>query len=306
MSVSYTSVSGSALQNIKNVFKRRFLVNLVLRVKGCIACSPVQHLCTLWYSPEGRKQYQMSGCCEYCFDALTQEYGGYESIGLLTPAGRLVLEMWLQITKAREVLRIPVPAAGRLSDLCLHSASWPRIWQHDVIVVDQPMGSAILSCSTGHTHTWDAMEDAGPHGWGSMVDRSSVLLAPWIGGDALFLVLLTGALRKPVARIHLSTNVARCNDASLAAAWALRWYSISSEARVSAPPCTWCGQPTTDKCKACDNPPLALCVGCANSKSQCRACALGPLGGFADLIGVSQCIGLAYDSQRRMHTRHSQ
>lgn len=82
------------------------------------------------------------------------------------------------------------------------------------------------------------------------------------------------ALRRPVARVHLSTRAGRISCQYLRAAFTLYVWNSQQMANITiTPPCGWCGHPTGCWCDGCR---AAICTAYDEQFGQCPRCARDP------------------------------
>ena len=58
-------------------------VDVIMQAGGCVACAPHTRCAQRWYSAAGEREYNMSGCCEACFDDLAVESEGGSPSGMV-------------------------------------------------------------------------------------------------------------------------------------------------------------------------------------------------------------------------------
>ena len=131
---------GGLLQTVKASVAEALGVHLAISVSGCIACASEHHLQRGRFTTiSGRRQYEMAGCCERCYDAVTGEDGeklqasGYME---LNSHGVWLLQFWL--TARATLRRLIVPrddVARRILNCVYGAASWPVLRR----MVKQPL-----------------------------------------------------------------------------------------------------------------------------------------------------------------------
>ena len=69
MADGMVTLDGEDLAAVQARCSRLLGVLQAIRTGGCIVCSPTLPLRTCWYTSAGQTEYEMSGCCEKCFDS---------------------------------------------------------------------------------------------------------------------------------------------------------------------------------------------------------------------------------------------
>ena len=107
------ALEGEELEAVKTWCSEFLAVTQTIGTDGCIVCSPTRRLAKCWYSPEGRKEYLMSGCCEACFDRLEP----YVRAPRLTSIGHFLVYTWVfGLRKAKGQLVLPASDMHRLRE----------------------------------------------------------------------------------------------------------------------------------------------------------------------------------------------
>ena len=93
---------------------------------GCIACAPWGQCAMRFHSDEGQCEYDMSGCCEACFDYVWGQTRVQTSeCSALTEDGVRILCYWLKLRRARDELITTSEHADTLLHIAAGSVEWP-------------------------------------------------------------------------------------------------------------------------------------------------------------------------------------
>ena len=111
-------IAGLPLEVCRKTLHACLQVDRAVASGGCIVCAPSFETFTkranpaqTHYSEAGQKEYARSGCCEVCFDLLTQSSVD-RPLHAMTGAGAAAVRFWLHVGHSSKCLRIPRAMSG--------------------------------------------------------------------------------------------------------------------------------------------------------------------------------------------------
>ena len=127
-------LEGELLRNLRFEMRQMLEVDQTLDHQGCIVCAPYTRTSkkavdVQWYSPAGQKEYRTTGVCEPCFDKLL--LGNQKGKATkLTPAGMVIVRLWLALSRTTERLSMEKPLAQNILSILLGETPWPAVWNN--------------------------------------------------------------------------------------------------------------------------------------------------------------------------------
>ena len=106
---TFVSISGDALNALKDVYRRHLSVPERLASQECVACTKAI-ADDRWQTEPGRRELERTGVCEQCWDTIhgpgVSDTAAQQQCDRLSISGVETCRQWIMFSKVREVARM--------------------------------------------------------------------------------------------------------------------------------------------------------------------------------------------------------